>query len=43
LLIREYETFLADARGSQAAALASPVQPVRRLVYADVLKLPPIL
>jgi hypothetical protein len=45
LVIREYETFIADATGPQLgiAAVASPGQPARRLVYADVLKLPPIL
>lgn len=46
LVIREYETYLADARGPQPVAMVamvSPVQPARRLVYADVLKLPPIL
>jgi len=46
LVIREYETFVADAHGPQPVgmvAMVSPVQPVRRLVYADMLKLPPIL
>jgi hypothetical protein len=47
LVIREYETFVADARGPQPAGMtvvALPsTQAVRRLVYADVLKVPPIL
>jgi hypothetical protein len=46
LVIREYESFLADATGPQkpAAMVALPTtQPARRLVYADVLKIPPLL
>ncbi len=47
LVIREYETFLADAHGPQqvgVAMVALPTtQPARRLVYADVLKLPPLV
>jgi hypothetical protein len=44
LVIREYETFLADAQTPQLAtlAVASPSTPTRRLVYADVLSIPPI-
>jgi len=43
LVIREYETFLADATQPQMgiAAMVSPTQPARRLVYADVLKIGP--
>jgi hypothetical protein len=47
LVIREYETFLAAAHGPQPvgiAAVALPsTQPARRLVYAGVLKIPPLL
>ncbi len=45
LVIREYETFLADSHGPQLgiAAMVAPTQPARRLVYADVLKLPPVV
>jgi hypothetical protein len=46
LVIREYETFVADAHGPQVgvAMVALPTtQPARRLVYADVLKLPPLV
>jgi hypothetical protein len=44
LVIREYETFIADATTPQIAsfAVASPAQPVQRLVYADVLSIPPL-
>jgi predicted transcriptional regulator len=47
LVIREYETFAADAPGSQPAGAAVAAMPstqmVRRLVYADVLTVPPIV
>ena len=43
LVIREYETFVADATGPQISIAALPTtQPARRLVYADVLSIPPL-
>jgi hypothetical protein len=46
LVVREYESFLGDARGPQktsAVFAPSPSEVQCRLVYADVLKIPPLL
>jgi len=46
LVIREYETFLADAYSPQPVGIATvalpTTQPARRLVYTDVLSIPPL-
>jgi hypothetical protein len=46
LVAREYESFLGDVPGPQLTAArlaASPTEVQRRLVYVDVLKIPPLL